>query len=138
MQIFGDAVRLGIHSGQQNTTFDEYLQLWQRAEELGFEWASVFDHFMPIMTDPTGPCFDGMTLLSAMAAHTSRIRCGILVVGNSYRNPALLANIATTIDHVSRGRLELGVGAGWYGLEHEQYNPYRLPWPLLHAEPSDV
>ena len=128
MQIFGDAVRFGIHSGQQNTTFDEYLQLWTRAEEFGFEWASVFDHFMPIMTDPTGPCFDGMTLLSAMAAHTSRIRCGILVVGNSYRNPALLANIATTIDHVSGGRLELGVGAGWYELEHNQYN---IPFPTI-------
>jgi len=128
MQIFGDAIRFGIHSGQQNTTFEEYLQLWQRAEELGFEWASVFDHFMPIQTDPTGPCFDGMTLLSAMAAHTSRIRCGILVVGNSYRNPALLAKIATTIDHVSGGRLEFGVGAGWYELEHQQYN---IPFPPI-------
>lgn len=128
MQVFGDAVRFGIHSGQQNTTFDQYLELWTRAEEMGFEWASVFDHFMPIQSDPTGPCFDGMTLLAAMAAHTSRIRCGILVVGNSYRNPALLAKIATTIDHISGGRLELGVGAGWYQLEHDQYN---IPFPPI-------
>jgi len=128
MQIFGDSVRFGIHSGQQNTSFDQYLQLWKRAEELGFDWASVFDHFMPIQTDPTGPCFDGLTLLSAMAAHTSRIRCGILVVGNSYRNPALLAKIATTLDHVSGGRLELGVGGGWYELEHDQYN---IPFPTI-------
>ncbi len=128
MQIFGDSVRFGIHSGQQNTSFDQYLQLWKRAEELGFDWASVFDHFMPIQTDPTGPCFDGLTLLSAMAAHTSRIRCGILVAGNSYRNPALLAKIATTLDHVSGGRLELGVGGGWYELEHDQYN---IPFPTI-------
>ncbi len=76
---------------------------------------------MPIQSDPTGPCFEGLTLLSAMAAHTSRIRCGILVVGNTYRNPAVLAKIGATIDHVSGGRLELGIGAGWYELEHDQY-----------------
>ena len=121
MQIFEGQVRFGIHSGPQNTTFQEYLDLWRTAEDLGFDWASVFDHFMPIQSDPTGPCFEGLTLLSAMAAHTSRIRCGILVVGNTYRNPAILANIAATIDHVSGGRLELGVGAGWYELEHDQY-----------------
>lgn len=69
-----------------------------------------------------GPCFEGLTLLAAMSAHTSRIRCGILVVGNTYRNPAVLANIAATIDHVSNGRMELGLGAGWYEMEHEQYD----------------
>jgi alkanesulfonate monooxygenase SsuD/methylene tetrahydromethanopterin reductase-like flavin-dependent oxidoreductase (luciferase family) len=121
MQIFEGQIRFGIHSGPQNTTFEQYLELWKSAEALGFDWASVFDHFMPIQSDPTGPCFEGLTLLSAMAAHTSRIRCGILVVGNTYRNPAILANIATTIDHVSGGRLELGIGAGWYELEHQQY-----------------
>jgi F420-dependent oxidoreductase-like protein len=121
MQLFQGQVRFGIHSGPQNTTFADYLALWRTAEDLGFDWASVFDHFMPIQADPTGPCFEGLTLLSAMAAHTSRIRCGILVVGNTYRNPAVLANIAATIDHVSGGRLELGIGAGWYELEHGQY-----------------
>jgi F420-dependent oxidoreductase-like protein len=121
MQIFDGQIRFGVHSGQQNTTFADYLHLWRTAEDLGYDWASVFDHFMPIQTDPEGTCFDGLTLLSAMAAHTSRIRCGVLVVGNTYRHPAVLANIATTIDHVSGGRLELGVGAGWYELEHDQY-----------------
>lgn len=126
MQIFEGQIRFGIHSGQQNTTFDDYLTLWRAAEELGYDWASVFDHFLPIQSDPEGPCFDGLTLLSAMAAHTTRIRCGVLVVGNTYRNPAILANIATTIDHVSGGRLELGVGAGWYEMEHGQYGvPFR-------------
>lgn len=120
-QIFDGQIRFGIHSGPQHTTFAEYLELWRATEDLGLDWASVFDHFLPIQTDPEGPCFEGLTLLSAMAAHTSRIRCGILVVGNTYRNPAVLANIATTIDHVSGGRLELGVGAGWYEMEHEEY-----------------
>src|SRR5438270_13401461 len=114
MQIFEDQIRFGIHCGQQHATFEEYLALWKRAEDLGFEWASVFDHFLPIFSDPEGPCFDGLTLLSAMAAHTTKIRCGVLVVGVTYRHPAVLANIAATIDHVSNGRLELGVGGAWY------------------------
>ncbi|MGH7859263.1 MAG: LLM class F420-dependent oxidoreductase, partial [Candidatus Binatia bacterium] len=121
MQIFEGQLRFGIHSGQQHTTLADYVNLWRRAEDLGYDWASVFDHFLPIFSDPEGPCFDGLTLLSAMAAHTSRIRCGVLVVGVTYRHPAVLANIATTIDHVSGGRLELGVGAAWYELEHSQY-----------------
>jgi F420-dependent oxidoreductase-like protein len=121
-----DTVRFGIHAGQQNTSFDDYLKLWRTVEDLGFDWASVFDHFLPIQSDPEGPCFDGLTLLSALAAHTSTIRCGVIVVGVTYRNPAILANIATTIDHVSGGRLELGLGGAWYELEHHQYN---VPFP---------
>lgn len=128
MQIFEGQVRFGIHSGQQHTTFADYLNLWTTAESLGYDWASTFDHFLPIQSDPEGPCFDGLTLLSAMAAHTTRIRCGILVVGVTYRNPAVLANIATTIDHVSGGRLELGIGAAWYEMEHDQYG---IPFPPI-------
>jgi F420-dependent oxidoreductase-like protein len=122
MQIFEGQIRFGIHSGPQNTTFADYLALWKKAEEVGLDWASVFDHFIPMRpADPSGPCFEGLTLLSAMAAHTTRLRCGILVVGNTYRNPAVLANIAATIDHVSGGRMELGIGAGWYEMEHDEY-----------------
>ena len=111
-QIFDGQLRFGVHAGPQHTTYADYLQLWQTAEALGYDWASVFDHFIPIFADPLGPCFEGPTLLSALAAQTSRIRCGILVVGNTYRNPAILANIAATLDHVSHGRLEWGIGAG--------------------------
>ena len=129
MQIFEGQIRFGIHSGQQATTFDEYLMLWKRVEEMGYDWASTFDHFLPIMrASHEGPCFEGLTLLSAMAAHTSRIRCGILVTGVTYRNPAVLANIAATIDHVSGGRLELGMGAAWYEMEH---NEYGIPFPSI-------
>jgi F420-dependent oxidoreductase-like protein len=124
-QIFDGQIRFGIHAGPQHTTYADYLHLWQTAESLGYDWASVFDHFIPIQSDPEGPCFEGPTLLAAMAAHTRRLRCGILVVGNTYRNPAVLAKIAATIDHVSGGRLEWGIGAGWWVMEHEQYGiPY--------------
>ncbi len=121
MAIFGDSLRFGIHSGPQNTSFSEYRRLWERAEALGLDWASVFDHFMPIQSDPGGSCFEGLTLLSAMAAVTSRLRCGVIVTGVTYRHPAVLANMAVTIDHVSNGRLELGMGAAWYETEHQQY-----------------
>jgi F420-dependent oxidoreductase-like protein len=121
MQIFGDQIRFGVSTGQQHTTYESCLDVWHRAEELGYDWANVFDHFLPIYSDPEGPCFEGMSLLSALAAKTSTLRCGVLVVGNTYRNPAVLANIATTIDHVSNGRLELGIGAGWFQMEHDQY-----------------
>jgi F420-dependent oxidoreductase-like protein len=128
MQVFGDAFRFGIHSGQQNTSFDAYRDLWLRSEELGFEWVSDFDHFYPIFSDPTGPQFEGLTMLSAMAAHTSRVRCGMLVLGVTYRHPAIVAKMAATIDHVSGGRLELGIGAAWFELEHQQYG---IPFPRI-------
>ena len=126
-QIYQGQLRFGIHSGQQNTSFEDYLELWRSVEDLGFDWASVFDHFLPIRS-PEGPCFDGLTVLSALAAHTSRIRCGVIVVGVTYRNPAVLANIATTIDHISGGRLELGLGAAWYQMEHDEYG---IPFPPI-------
>jgi F420-dependent oxidoreductase-like protein len=128
VQIFQGQLRFGIHSGQQNTDFQSYLAMWRTAEELGLDWASVFDHFIPIFTDPEGTCFDGYTLLAAMAAHTSRLRCGIIVTGVTYRHPAVLANMAVTIDHISGGRMELGIGAAWFELEHQQYG---IPFPPI-------
>jgi F420-dependent oxidoreductase-like protein len=128
MQIFGSDIRFGVHSGQQNTSFDDYRDIWLRSEELGFDWVSAFDHFRPILSDPTGPQFEGLTMLSAMAAHTSRVRCGMLVLGVTYRHPAVVANLAATIDHVSHGRLELGMGAAWFELEHDQYG---IPFPRI-------
>ena len=121
MTLFEEGVRFGIHSGQQNVTLDDYVRLWKDAESLGYDWASVFDHFMPIFADAEGTCFEGMTLLAALAAQTTRIRCGILVVGNTYRHPAVLAKAAVTIDHLSGGRLEFGIGAGWSETDHLTY-----------------
>lgn len=128
MQLFGDAIRVGIHAGQHAATYDQYLRLWETAEALGYDWASVFDHFIPMKQfhDPNGPCLEGMTLLAAMAARTRRLRCGILVVGVTYRNPGVLAKEATTIDQIAHGRLEFGLGAGWYEEEHDMFG---IPFP---------
>ncbi|MEU5208684.1 TIGR03560 family F420-dependent LLM class oxidoreductase [Streptomyces sp. NPDC020742] len=121
-----DTVRCGVHSGQQYQTFDDVLDLWQRAEDAGYDWVSVFDHLRPHLFGPDGPCFEGPTLLAALAARTRRVRCAILVSAASWRHPALLANIASTIDHISGGRVELGLGAGGFDLGHAQYG---MPFP---------
>jgi len=85
------------------------------------EHAWLFDHFMPLGNDPTGPCLEGWTLLSAYAALTKRLRIGLMVTGNTYRHPAVLANMAATVDVISNGRLDFGIGAGWNELEHTAY-----------------
>jgi F420-dependent oxidoreductase-like protein len=114
-------LRIGIHSGQQHTTFADSVAQWRLAEELGYDWASVFDHYIPISGSAEGAIYDSFTWLAAMAASTSRIRCGIIVTNLLWRNPGVLAKIATTIDHVSAGRLELGLGAGAAGVEVTQF-----------------
>lgn len=114
-------VRVGVHSGQQYSDFASVQALWHDAERLGFDWVSLFDHFRPPIFGPDGPCFDGTSLLSALAATTSRVRCGLMVTPPVWRHPALTATAAATIDHVSGGRFELGVGVGSSDLAFEQY-----------------
>lgn len=112
----------GIKTAPQHTTYEDMLAIWQAAdEEPSLEHAWLFDHFMPIVGDYTGPCLEGWTLLSAFAALTKRIRVGLMVTGNTYRHPAVLANIGATIDVISGGRLDFGIGAGWNEREHESY-----------------
>ncbi|MES4891343.1 LLM class flavin-dependent oxidoreductase [Streptomyces sp. NPDC096012] len=121
------AVRFGVHSGQQYETYGDILALWQRAEELGYDWCSVFDHLRPPMGGPDGPCFEGTTLLTALTARTRRIRGALMVAPVAWRHPAMLAAVAATIDHVSGGRVELGIGVGGADLAHDQYGFPRLP-----------
>lgn len=119
-------MRFGVHSGQQYETYDEILALWRRAEELGYDWCSIFDHLRPPMGGPQGPCFEGTTLLSALVAQTERIRGALMVAPVAWRHPAMLAALAATIDHVGAGRVELGIGVGGADLAYQQYG-FDLP-----------
>lgn len=115
-------MQFGISTGPQHVPYAEVVRTWQVAEGLGFDSAWVFDHFMPIVGDIEGPCLESLTLLSALAVQTSHLRIGTLVLGNPYRHPAVLAKMAATIDIISNGRLELGIGAGWFRPEFEAYD----------------
>jgi F420-dependent oxidoreductase-like protein len=121
-------VRFGIQTPQQHCSWPEMLSLWQEVDSLGFDTAWVFDHFLPIFSDPTGPCLEGWTALAALAMATKNVRLGVMVTGNTYRQPAVLAKMATTVDIISGGRLILGVGAGWFELEHREYG---MPFPQV-------
>lgn len=118
----------GIKTMPQFTTYADILRVWQAADTLPiFAHAWVFDHFYPVNTpDTSGPCLEGWTLLAALAARTERLRVGVMVTGNTYRHPAVLANMAATVDHVAHGRLDFGIGAAW---NQEEHAAYAIPLP---------
>src|SRR5215207_8747771 len=91
------------------------------AEELGFDHAWLVDHLLDTDGPPEHPCHEAWTLLAALAARTSRIRLGVLVSSNTFRHPAILLKEAVTVDHISGGRLVLGIGTGWHEDEHRRY-----------------
>ncbi len=124
--------RFGIMTAPMQVTYGEVLRVWREADTIPLiEHAWLFDHLMPIGGDPDGPIFEGWTLLSALAAQTQRLRLGLLVTSNRFRPPAMLAKIASTVDIVSGGRLEFGIGAGsrpGHPLARREYEAHGLPF----------
>ena len=117
----------GVHTGLQHTSVEDLRASWRRIEDLGFDWISIWDHFYGATGKPDdAACWEAVALHSALACDTSRVRCGSLVYSIGYRHPAVLAKMITAIDHLSGGRADLGLGAGWAVVE---YAAYGIPFP---------
>ena len=113
---------IDIKTNPHHTTWNKLLETWQRADELDFiEGAWLFDHFYPIFGDTDGPCMEAWTTLSALTQATNRMQVGTMVNGMPYRHPAVTANMAASVDIISDGRFQLGLGAGWNQQEADAY-----------------
>jgi F420-dependent oxidoreductase-like protein len=122
-------VRFGVHTGLQHTSYEVLRPLWRKIENLGFDWISIWDHFYGATGKPDdAACFEAVAMHAALAAETSRVRVGSLVYSVGYRHPAVLAKMITAVDHVSGGRADIGLGAGWAKVE---YDAYGIPFPEI-------
>ena len=128
-------VKLGALCWNQYTDWPSLLEAGVRADRLGYDSLWTWDHLYPIVGSHEGPIFEGWLTLAAWAQATERIRIGLMVGANTFREPALTAKMATTLDHISNGRAILGIGGAWFETEHEAFGlpfgdgfPERLRW----------
>ncbi len=125
IEVLLGMIRFGVKTSQAGDygNYDTLRRIWLEAEKLGFHSGWLFDHFfeLPGAGPSKEPCLEAWTVLSALATETKKLRLGITVTCVSYRNPAVLAKMASTLDVISHGRLEFGIGAGWAGIEHAAY-----------------
>ncbi len=120
-------MKLGIHAGPQDLTMEELKRLWRTGDENGFHWVSVWDHFYANpLKDRRNPCFEGVSAMSGLAAMTQNVRVGCLVFCALFRSPGLLAKAGVTVDHLSGGRADMGIGAGWFEEEFREFG-YGFP-----------
>ena len=127
-------MNIGMHTGQQDCAFEDLRRVWRIADDNGFAWVSIWDHFYEApYVDGGSPTYETVSTMAALASETKTVRVGCLVYSVGYRPPALMAKMITTVDHISNGRANLGLGAGWHAAEYEAYG-YEFPPPKTRLD----
>lgn len=122
-------MKISFKTSQQQTTWENLAEIWRAADDIeAYHGGWLFDHFYPLFTGKTADCFEAWTMAGALGSITSRLRIGHMVTSNTYRHPAVAANMVATLDHITDGRFDFGFGAGWFEAEHDAYG---LPLPPL-------